>query len=189
MQITLKLLSFLTWTSKDFSMDTFFYQTCILCGTCIIWKAFNLLHIYGKIQKHQIMNSFWLEKLRFNRGFNYFDDLLWRMTYSGRWPLVEDDPRWKMTLGGRQLLVKNDLWWKTTFGGRQPSVRQPSVEDDLCWKKTFGGRLPVVENYLRWKMTFSGRQPLLVPCMLPTALCVIFFVDIKNLPKTLKKTN
>ena len=35
----------------------------------------------------------------------------------------------------------------------------------------------MVEDDLQWKTTFSGRQPLLDPCMLPTQLCGIFFIQ------------
>ena len=61
-------------------------------------------------------------------------------------PAVRDNDnlRWKMTFTGRQPLVEDDLWCKnlrckTTFGGRQPSV-----DDNLQWKTTFCGRGPLV---------------------------------------------
>ena len=92
------------------------------------------------------------------------DNLQWKTTFGGRWPLMED------TFGGRQTSVEDDLWGKTTFGGRQPLLK-----DDLRWKTTFSERRPVVEDDLQWKTTFSGRRPLLDPCMLPTPLCGIFW--------------
>ena len=41
------------------------------------------------------------------------DDLRWKMTFTGRQPLVEDDLQWKTTFGGRQPLVEDNFWWKT----------------------------------------------------------------------------
>ena len=52
-------------------------------------------------------------------------NLLWKPTFGGRRPSVEDDLQWKITFGGRQPSVEDDLWWKTAFGGRQTSVVTP----------------------------------------------------------------
>ena len=82
----------------------------------------------------------------------------------------------KTTFGGRRPLVEDNFWWKMIYSGRLPAV-----EEKLQWKITLGGRRPLVEDnledYQRWKMNISGRRPSLDPCMLPTPLRGIFFVD------------
>ena len=73
------------------------------------------------------------------------DDLQWKMTFSGRQPLVEDDLLWKNDLPFEDdLLWEDDLRWKTAFGGRRPSV-----DDDLHWKTTFVGSLHAVYSALQ----------------------------------------
>ena len=46
---------------------------------------------------------------------------------------ILDVEMWKTTFGGRRPLVEDDLQWKTTFGGRQPSVEDDLLEEDLRW--------------------------------------------------------
>ena len=61
---------------------------------------------------------------------------------------------WKMTLSGRQPLVEEDHWMRMTFPGRQPKE-----EDDFLLKTTFVGRRPKDEEDFLCKTTFVGRQP------------------------------
>ena len=46
---------------------------------------------------------------------------------------------WKTTFGGRQPLVEDDYWWEMTFGGRTPFV-----EDDLWWKIAYNNKLMMI---------------------------------------------
>ena len=84
------------------------------------------------------------------------DDLRWKMTFSGRQPLLEDDLMWKTALGGTRPSVEDNLWWKVTF-----SERRPSVEDDLQWQTTFVGSLHAAYSVrvckILLKMHFTGK--------------------------------
>ena len=67
------------------------------------------------------------------------DDLKWKMTSYGRWPLegrwseMEDNLKWKMTSNGRQTQMEDNLKWKTTSDGKRP----PQIKGECLHLKTY----------------------------------------------------
>ena len=93
-------------------------------------------------------------KLINNCLIHFYSKLIWKMTFDGTWPSMEDDLQFKMTFDGRWPSIEDTLWWKMNIKGRRPSMK-----DDLRWKTPFDGRWPLMEDDLCWKTTFDGRQP------------------------------
>ena len=69
------------------------------------------------------------------------------MPHSGLKPKNRNDLWWKKTFDGRWPLTKDDLWRRTTF-----DKRRPMAEDNLWRKTTFDGERLLTE-YNLWRKT------------------------------------
>ena len=120
-----------------------------------VWRV-----ISGMGTFQNILEDIWYNKMENN--------LLWKPTFDGSPPLIEDDLWWKTTFNGRWSLMETfdgrhgrrplmeyNPWWKTIFDGIQYFM-----EDKLWWEMTFDGRQPflAVITYIWWKINFDGRR-------------------------------
>ena len=108
------------------------------------------------------------------------DDLWWKMTSVGRWPLWMTDELWcskrrfrsiflrsSSSLRLSQCLMSYSFLRKMTSCGWLFSIRLGNrhilyialMEDDLRWRRTFDGRRPLMKEDHWWKTTFEGRWP------------------------------
>ena len=94
---------------------------------------------------------------------------LWKMTFDGRRPLMEDDLWWKTTFEGTRPLMEDDLWWKTPFDGRRSSMEDDN-EDNLKNKEDLhiAGRHTALDIF-RFAVFFSYFSFILYPISQATA--------------------
>ena len=90
----------------------------------------HLFGLFGLCVKKNCLND-----QAYNCLIHFYSELIWKATFEGRRPSMEDD-----------------LKWKTTF-----DERRPSMKDNLRWKATFDGRLPLMEDNQRRNTSFDGR--------------------------------
>ena len=66
----------------------------------------------------------------YNCLIHFYSELIWKTTFDGSRPLMEDTLWWKRTFNRRRPLTGADLWWKRNFDGRRPSMED--FEIPLC---------------------------------------------------------
>ena len=101
----------------------------------------------------QNLNISSCDQTKIKKGFNE-DDLQWKTTSNGRWPLMEDDLKiWKVEYlsshwSDLPQILNINLWDQT-------KVKKGFNVDDLQWETTFNGRWP--QNMESW----ISQQPLI----------------------------
>ena len=70
------------------------------------------------------------------------DNLWWKTTFDGRWPLMEDNPLWKMIFNGRWPLMEDKLWWNTL-----PLIEQHQ-QQHLLWPDIYASSWKAETNLL-----------------------------------------